>query len=80
MEEKKIKKKTLTLSTSPKKNYSAPHFKQSSGKTSVVIEKKKVRKWPEKKFHSQGNFRKPKPADNLFKKKPPINKNYDIRK
>ena len=43
MEEKK-KKKKLTLTTSSKKPYSVPHYTQSKGKTSVVIEKKNFKK------------------------------------
>ena len=55
MEENKIKKKKLTLSVSSKKPYSAPNYKQSKGKTSVVIEKKPSRSWNEKRFHSRDN-------------------------
>jgi len=44
MEEKK-KKKKLTLSVSSKKTHNVPHYTQSRGKTSVVIEKKPTRKW-----------------------------------
>jgi len=80
MEEKKIKKK-LTLSTSSKKTYSAPNFTRSTGKTSVVIEKKKVRKWGEKKPQPYtSNFNKPKSSDSFSSRKSPINKNFDIRK
>ena len=46
MEEKK-KKKKLTLSVSSKKPHNVPHYAQSRGKTSVVIEKKPTRKWKE---------------------------------
>ena len=61
MEEKKIKKKKLTLSVSSKKPHSAPYYAQSRGKTSVVIEKKSPRRWTEKKIHSQDkNFNKSK--------------------
>jgi hypothetical protein len=49
MEEKK-KKKKLTLTTSSKKPHSVPHYTQSKGKTSVVIEKKAPKRWGEKKF------------------------------
>ena len=44
MEEKKTKKKKLTLSVGSKKPHSAPHYAQSKGKTSVVIEKKSFKK------------------------------------
>ena len=50
MKEIKIKKKKLTLSVSPQKSHSAPHYAQSRGKTSVVIEKNPQRRWGEKKF------------------------------
>ena len=81
MEEKKIKKKKLTLSVSSKKPHSAPYYAQSRGKTSVVIEKKSPRRWTEKKIHSQDkNFNKSKPTENFAAKKTPINRNYDIRK
>ena len=39
MEEKKIKKKKLTLSISGKKPHNVPHYAQGRGKTSFVIEK-----------------------------------------
>jgi hypothetical protein len=80
MENKKIKKK-LTLSISGKKTHSVPHYAQSRGKTSVVIEKKTARKWSGKKFQPRDNvFNKSKPTSNLFPKKTPINRNFDIRK
>ena len=66
MEEKKIKKK-LTLSALSKKTYRTPYYAKSGRKTSVVIEKKKVRKWGEKKFQPQGhNFDKTKPFNSEF--------------
>jgi len=40
MEEKKIKKKKLTLSVSFNKPHNVPRYTQERGKTSVVIEKK----------------------------------------
>ena len=40
MEEKKIKKKKLTLTASPKKPLNVPRFSQSNQKKSVIIEKK----------------------------------------
>ena len=70
MENKKIKKKKLTLSVSSNKNYSVPHYVHSKQKTSVVIEKKTPRKWGEKKFQLRdNNLNKSKLADNLFSKK-----------
>tara|TARA_B100001123_G_scaffold57973_1_gene62348 strand:- start:1201 stop:3429 length:2229 start_codon:yes stop_codon:yes gene_type:complete len=79
MEEKKEKKKKLTLSVSSKKPHSAPYFAQNKGKTSVVIEKKSPRKWGEKKFQNRStSFNKP--SGDLASKKVPINRNFDIRK
>ena len=44
MEDKKQKKKKLTLSISSKKSHDVLHYARSRGKTSVIIEKKsKVR-------------------------------------
>ena len=40
MEEKKIKKKKLTLTASPKKPLNVPRFSQNNQKKSVIIEKK----------------------------------------
>ena len=81
MEDKKIKKKKLTLSISTKKTHNVPHYVQSGRKTSVVIEKKVARKWSDKKFQSrENNFNKTKSTGNFFSKKPPINKIFDIRK
>ena len=81
MEEKKIKKKKLTLSVSSKKTHSVPHYAHSRQKTSVVIEKKTPRKWGEKKFQLRdNNFNKSKSTGNFFPKKPSINKSFDIRK
>ncbi len=80
MEEKKIKKKKLTLSVSSKIVSNVPNY-SSKGKTSVVIEKKSQKRWGEKKFHqSDTNYSKPKPGSAPFSKKPLINKNIDIRK
>ena len=80
MEEKK-KKKKLTLSTSSHKTHNVSHYGQSSGKTSVVIEKKPQRRWGEKKFQSRdNNYNKPKSTGNFVSKKPPIYKSFDIRK
>ena len=44
MEEKKIKKKKLTLTVSSKKPHNIPFYKLDKQKTSVVIEKKGSRK------------------------------------
>ena len=81
MEKNKIKKKKLTISISSKKTHSAPHYAQSKRKTSVLIEKKPVRKWGEKKFQSRNsNLNKSKSTVNFVSKKPSINRNFDIRK
>ena len=48
MEEKKTKKKKLTLSVSSKKPHNVPQYSQRGGKTSVVIEKKSSKRWGEK--------------------------------
>jgi len=75
------KKKKLTISISSKKIHNAPSYGQSSNKKSVVIEKKPARKWEEKKFQPRSSdYNKTKPSGNLFQKKPPINRNFDIRK
>mgnify|MGYP001266663914 CR=1 FL=1 len=79
MEEKK-KKKKLTLSISSSKAHNVSNYAQSSGKTSVVIEKKPQRRWGEKKFQPRdSNFNKHKSTDSLASKKPLINKNFNIR-
>ena len=81
MEEKKIKKKKLTLSVSSNKPHSAPNYTQSRGKTSVVIEKRSPKRWGEKKFQPRdNNLNKPKLTDNFASKKAPTSKNFDIRK
>ena len=81
MEEKKIKKKKLTLSVSSKILHNVPNYVKSRQKTSVLIEKKAPRRWGEKKFQSRdNNFSKPKSTGNFFPKKTRINKNVDIRK
>ena len=53
MEEKKIKKKKLTLSVSAKKSYEAPRYTHTKNKTSVVIEKKVSRRGTERKFYNK---------------------------
>ena len=55
MEEKKIKKKKLTLSVSSKKSYEAPRYTHTRNKTSVVIEKKVSRRGNDRKFYSRDN-------------------------
>ena len=81
MEEKKIKKKKLTLSVSSKTLHNVPNYVKSRQKTSVLIEKQAPRRWGEKKFQSRdNNFSKPKSTGNIFPKKTRINKNVDIRK
>jgi translation initiation factor IF-2 len=78
--EKKIKKK-LTLSISSKKPTNVPNYAPSKNKTSVVIEKKPARKWGEKKFQPRdSNLNKPSTNNNNYSKKPPLNRNFDIRK
>jgi len=79
MEEKKKKKKKLTLSVSSKKSHQTPHFSQNKGKTSVVIEKRPQKRWGEKKFQNRStSFNKP--SGDHAPKRPPINRNFDIRK
>ena len=83
MEEKKKKKKKLTLSVSSKATHNVTNYAQRSGKTSVVIEKKTPRRWGEKKFQPRSNnFNKPKPksTSGFLPKKPPFDRNIDIRK
>ena len=78
MEEKKTKKKKLTLSVSSKTLHNVSNYKQSKGKTSVVIEKKSTRRWGEKKFQSQNN--KPKTAADHNAGKTQTDRNIDIRR
>ena len=71
MVEEKKKKKKLTLNISSGKTPNISNYAKSSGKTSVVIEKKPQRRWGEKKFQpprlqKQPNKIKP-------KSKPPKN-------
>ena len=67
------KKKKLTLSISTKKTHNPSHYVQGRQKTSVVIEKKPVRKWGEKKFyHKDGNLNKSRQNNNFFQKKTSI--------
>ena len=55
MEEKKIKKKKLTLSVTSKKLHIIPNYVKSRQKTSVIIEKKRPRRWGEKKLQPENN-------------------------
>ena len=83
MEEKKKKKKKLTLSVSSKTTHNVTNYAQRSGKTSVVIEKKSPRRWGEKKFQPRSNnLNKPRPksTSGFLPKKPPFDRNIDIRK
>ena len=78
MEEKKIKKKKLTLSVSSKTLHNVSNYKQTKGKTSVVIEKKSPRRWGEKKFQSQSNKSKTTVDHNIGKT--PTDRNINIRR
>ena len=81
MEEKKLKKKKLTLTVSSKKTFNIPHYTRSSHKKSVVIEKKSPRRWGEKKFQSRdNNINKPKLSTDYSERKTQINRNIDIRR
>ena len=90
MEEKKInKKKKLTLTISSNKPHSVPHYTYGKQKKSVVIEKRHSRKGNERKFYGRSsNLRKPESAGRVKSKssgdftlkKPPINRNFEIRK
>ena len=77
----KDKKKKLTLTVSSKKPHvRVPHYAQSKGKTSVVIEKKPSRKWGGKKFQPKDIFNKPKLSNDIPFKKPTLDKSFNIRK
>jgi len=91
MEEKKIKKKKLTLTVSLNKPHNVPHYIQSSHKKSFVIEKKISRKKNERNFYDQDNKlskstsrvtskTKSKVADDSISKTTAINRNFEIRK
>ena len=84
MEEKKIKKKKLTLTVSSKKPYNVPHYTQGGQKKSVVIEKKVSRKKNEGRYYSQENkFGKTgtKTVDKKFKTQNDYtSKDFEIRK
>ena len=64
MEEEKKKKKKLTLTASAKKTHRVPHYTQSKGKTSVIIEKKLGR------FGSKPRFPRTDKKETSFKSKP----------
>ncbi len=87
MEEKKIKKKKLTLTVSSKKPYNISNYKTFSQKKSVVIEKKISRKKNEKKFYGQtsssagfADRQKFKKTNDFTSRNPLINRNSEIRK
>ena len=82
MDKKKIKKKlTLSVSSSSSSTRNTPYHTQSRQKKSVVIEKRPAKKWGEKKFQSRdNNINKTKLTGNFLSNKPPINRNFDIRK
>ena len=79
--EKEKKKKKLTLNISSGKTPNISNYAKSSGKTSVVIEKKPQRRWGEKKFQPrENNLNKPKTTSNLGEKKFSPDRKFDIRK
>jgi len=81
MEEKKDKKKKLTLSISSRTHHSTSNYTQRSGKTSVVIEKKPPKRWGDKKFHSRNtSINKAKSTSDFAPKKSPVARNFDLRK
>ena len=81
MEEKKIKKKKLTLSAPSKTSHKSSNYIQTRGKTSVVIEKKSPKRWGERKPQSrEGNFIKTNLKDYFTNKKSTLDRNFDIRK
>ena len=91
MEEKKIKKKKLTLTVSSKKPHNIPFYKLDKQKTSVVIEKKVSRKRNERRFFDHGKninkskpsfagSTKPKTTNNFTSKNISPNRNFEIRK
>ncbi len=90
MEEKKInKKKKLTLTISTKKPHSVPNYTYGKQKKSVVIEKRHSRKGNERRFYGRSSNlgksesvdrTKSKSTGNFTLNKPPINRNFEIRK
>jgi len=81
MEEKKGKKKKLTLSVSTTKPYS-PSFKQTGKKKSVIIEKRSQRRGAERRFTEKNdNLNRAKTKTTDFKAKNFVDKrNFEIRK
>ena len=62
-------------------HHNISRYRQSSGKTSVVVEQKPSRRWNERKFQPRDkDFNKSKLASDFISKKKPINKSFDIRK
>ena len=81
MVEEKKKKKKLTLNISSGKTPNISNYAKSSGKTSVVIEKKPQRRWGEKKFQPrENNFNKPRTTSTPGEKKVSPDRKFDIRK
>ena len=67
MEEKKIKKKKLTLSVSSNKIHNVPHYAKDRKKTSVVVGKKTSQNWGDKRFRPKDNNIN-KPKSDFYKK------------
>ena len=91
MEEKKIKKKKLTLTVSGIKPYNVPRYTKFGQKKSVVIEKKISRKKNEKRSYGRVNNivrstteltdkTKFKKNDNFIPKNIAVDRNFQIRK
>ena len=90
-EEKKMKKKKLTLTISSKTSHNVPHYALGKKRTSVVIEKKVSRKNNERRFRDPSkninkstsgfiNKTKSKVADNFVSRKTSVGQNFEIRK
>ena len=56
MEEKKTKKKKLTLSVSSKQSHKITHYAPARHKTSVVIEKKISRRGNDRNFYNRETY------------------------
>tara|TARA_B100001123_G_scaffold434282_1_gene560555 strand:+ start:483 stop:2741 length:2259 start_codon:yes stop_codon:yes gene_type:complete len=91
MEEKKIKKKKLTLTVSTKKPHNISNYPLGKQKTSVVIEKKISRNKSNRRFYNRNDNQnkptssfqgktKPKLHSNFSQNTPSPNKNFEIRK
>ena len=89
MEEKKRKKKKLTLTASPKKSINVPYYTQNKQKTSVVIEKKISRKKHDRRFYTRNENVNKVTSDTSYKQKsfsklanknPTADRNFEIRK